>query len=74
MLDMYGMYDCIVFYQVTGGVAEKDGRLQQDDQILSVNEFDMRQVSQEEAVNVLKVCVIPRSTAGQRGHIIIPII
>lgn len=40
---------------VIGGVAQRDGRLQQGDQILSVNETDMRALSQEEAVNVLKV-------------------
>ena len=42
-------------HQVAGGIAEKDGQLRKGDQILSVNEFDMRQVSQEAAVNVLKV-------------------
>ena len=36
-------------------MAAQDGRLCQGDQILSVNDIDMRQTSQEEAVNVLKV-------------------
>ncbi|XP_067937564.1 multiple PDZ domain protein-like isoform X3 [Watersipora subatra] len=39
---------------VPGGIAEKDGHLGQGDQILSVNEHNMRQVTQEEAVNILK--------------------
>jgi len=39
---------------VAGGVAEADGRLQQGDQILSVNGEDMKQATQEQAAAVLK--------------------
>ena len=40
---------------VKGGVAEADGRLQQGDQILSVNGEDMKQATQEQAAAMLKV-------------------
>jgi len=46
---------CLLMMQVRGGIAEKDGSLRQGDQILSVDNHDMRSVSQEEAVNILKV-------------------
>ncbi len=41
--------------QVKGGVAEADGRLMPGDQILQVNNEDMRNSTQEQAAAVLKV-------------------
>ena len=42
--------------QVRGGVSEADGRLMQGDQILAVNDEDMRRATQDHAAAVLKVC------------------
>lgn len=42
---------------VKGGLAEADGRLMQGDQILSVNEEDVRSATQEAVAALLKCCV-----------------
>ena len=45
----------ILMFQVKGGVAEADGRLMPGDQILQVNNEDMRNSTQEQAAAILKV-------------------
>lgn len=45
----------MLIFQVRGGVSEADGRLMQGDQILSVNDEDMRRATQDHAAAVLKV-------------------
>ena len=45
----------IPMFQVKGGVAEADGRLMPGDQILQVNNEDMRNSTQEQAAAILKV-------------------
>ena len=52
------------FLQVKGGVAEADGRLQQGDQILTVNGEDMKQATQEQAAAMLKVGRTKRRQSG----------
>ena len=47
--------DVILMFQVKGGVAEADGRLMPGDQILQVNNEDMRNSTQEQAAAILKV-------------------
>ena len=47
--------DIILMLQVKGGVAEADGRLMPGDQILQVNNEDMRNSTQEQAAAILKV-------------------
>ena len=42
-------------FQVRGGPADTDGRLQPGDQILSVNGEDVRSASQEYTAELLKV-------------------
>uniref|UniRef100_A0AAR2J721 Multiple PDZ domain crumbs cell polarity complex component n=1 Tax=Pygocentrus nattereri TaxID=42514 RepID=A0AAR2J721_PYGNA len=44
---------------VKGGVVESDGRLMQGDQILSVNDEDVRSATQESVAALLKCCVGP---------------
>ncbi|XP_069374460.1 multiple PDZ domain protein isoform X1 [Paralichthys olivaceus] len=44
---------------VKGGLVETDGRLTQGDQILSVNEEDVRSATQEAVAALLKCCVGP---------------
>lgn len=58
---------------VRGGVSEADGRLMQGDQILAVNDEDMRRATQDHAAAVLKtlmgkvVLTIGRLKAGSRS-------
>uniref|UniRef100_A0A671SVW5 InaD-like protein n=1 Tax=Sinocyclocheilus anshuiensis TaxID=1608454 RepID=A0A671SVW5_9TELE len=52
---------------VKGGVADLDGRLMQGDQILSVDEEDMRQASQETVAAILKFYCTLVSIAGGKG-------
>lgn len=44
-------------FQVKGGVAEADGRLIQGDQILEVNNIDLKNSSQEHAAAILKTTI-----------------
>ena len=46
---------CILM-KVKGGVAEVDGRLKPGDQIISVNNEELRNATQEHAAALLKVC------------------
>ena len=54
-------------YQVPQGVAEMDGRLMQGDQILEVNDKDLRQSSQEQAAAILKCA--PASVSMKIGRL-----
>ena len=40
---------------VEGGLAELDGRLQKDDRILSIENHDLANGTQEEAANIIRV-------------------
>nr|XP_027207927.1 multiple PDZ domain protein-like isoform X9 [Penaeus vannamei] len=52
---------------VPGGVAESDGRLMQGDQILEVNDKDLRQATQEQAAAILKCA--PGSVSMKLGRL-----
>lgn len=57
----------ITTFQVPGGVAESDGRLMQGDQILEVNDKDLRQATQEQAAAILKCA--PGSVSMKLGRL-----
>ncbi|XP_050740153.1 multiple PDZ domain protein-like isoform X3 [Eriocheir sinensis] len=52
---------------VPGGVAESDGRLMKGDQILEVNDKDLRQATQEQAAAILKCA--PGSVSMKLGRL-----
>lgn len=52
---------------VPGGVAESDGRLMQGDQILEVNDKDLKQATQEQAAAILKCA--PGSVSMKLGRL-----
>ncbi|XP_034543586.1 multiple PDZ domain protein [Notolabrus celidotus] len=59
-LSIVGGYDtllgAVIVHEVNdGGAAQRDGRLQAGDQILEVNDIDLRQATHDEAIGVLRL-------------------
>ena len=49
----------ILIIQVGGGIAYRNGMMQAGDQILTVNGVDFRTLQQQNAVELLSVCLEP---------------
>lgn len=48
----------ICLFQISGSLADIDGRLKPDDQVLEINGLDVSYGTQEQAAQIIQVCVL----------------